>query len=301
MIPLVFILVSSLLLTGIINRVRARLSGRKGIRLFQHLYDVRLLLRKGSVYSTATGPVFRIAPCVTLATVLMAAAIVPLPGMRALISFDGDIVLFAYLLALGRFFLIAGALDTGSSFQGMGASRENLFGALVEPALFVTIGTLCLLTGKTSFSEIMQRSYDNSYEMVVIAALAAYVLFKVALVEASRIPVDDPRTHLELTMIHEVMELDYSGFDRALITLGGWVKTALLALIGASVLVSVLRDGAALIVLVALSFGLGIGLLESFTARNRLSRNTTYLATILALALVAFLVAYLVMRNISIE
>ena len=133
-------LLAALAIPGLINRTRALLAGRKGIRFAQHLYDVRLLLRKGAVYSPTTTAVFRAAPSVTLGTALVAALFVPVGDLPSALSFEGDLIAFAYLLALGRVALILAAMDTGSSFEGMGASREALYGALVEPALMLVFG-----------------------------------------------------------------------------------------------------------------------------------------------------------------
>jgi len=215
------LLLAALAIPGLINRTRARLAGRKGIRFAQHLYDVRLLLRKGAVYSPTTTAVFRAAPSVTLGTALVAALFVPVGDLPSALSFEGDLIAFAYLLALGRVALILAAMDTGSSFEGMGASREALYGALVEPALMLVFGTLALLSGYTSFDAIFSGDAVNGVQLVVVLLLAAYVLVKIVFTEAGRVPVDDPRTHLELTMIHEVMCLDYCGVDLAYIKMAG--------------------------------------------------------------------------------
>ena len=129
--------------------------------------------------------------------------------------------------------LILAAMDTGSSFEGMGASREALYGALVEPALMLVFGTLALLSGYTSFDAIFSGDAVNGVQLVVVLLLAAYVLVKIVFTEAGRVPVDDPRTHLELTMIHEVMCLDYCGVDLAYIKMAGWLKTAALSVLAA--------------------------------------------------------------------
>ena len=169
-------LLAALAIPGLINRTRALLAGRKGIRFAQHLYDVRLLLRKGAVYSPTTTAVFRAAPSVTLGTALVAALFVPVGDLPSALSFEGDLIAFAYLLALGRVALILAAMDTGSSFEGMGASREALYGALVEPALMLVFGTLALLSGYTSFDAIFSGDAVNGMQLVVVLLLAAYAL-----------------------------------------------------------------------------------------------------------------------------
>lgn len=296
------ILATALLIPGLVNRTRARLAGRRGIRFRQHLYDVRLLLSKGAVYSSTVSALFRAAPSVYLGAALVAALMIPVGDLPPLMSFDGDLVVFAYLLALGRFALVLAALDTGSAFEGMGASREALYGALVEPALMLTLGTLALLTGHTSFAHIFAHGAADSLETAVVLLLTAFVLLKIVFTESGRIPVDDPRTHLELTMIHEVMCLDYCGVDLAFIKMAGWLKTAALSMLAADAAVAVCcpRWWAAAPLAVLLT-GLAVGVVESTRARNKLARNATYILTIAALALVVFFTGYLLQLNIGIQ
>lgn len=297
---LILSLFVALMLPGVVVRTRALLSGRKGAPFFQHITRLGVLMHKTPIYSPITGLVFRLAPVVYLASTLVALLLVPVGDFRAVISFNGDVVLFCYLLALGRVMLILAAMETGSSIDGMGASREALYGALLEPALFLVVGTLALVSGTLSFSQVFAGVSGGTTEMVVAMVLLMYALFKALLVEAGRIPVDDPRTHLELTMIHEAMVLDYSGFDMALITLAGWIKTGLLAVLAASALVSVLWWDTLLVVVVALVVGVAIGVVESLLARSRMARNTTYIVTILAVALVAFVIGYLLLNHVEI-
>ncbi len=304
MIAILFILLAAATLPGLINRSRAWLSGRRGIRFGQHLRHVQLLLRKGTVYGSTTGFVFKLAPLVYAGAIATAALFVPLGGWPALFRFEGDVVVFAYLLALSRFALILGALDTGSSFEGMGAAREALYGALVEPALFLLFGTLALMTGYTSFSAIFAALGAGSPETIIVTLLLAYVLIKLIQVEGGRMPVDDPRTHLELTMIHEVMILDSSGFDLALIHLAGWLKMGMLATLAGGVLAGAIPYRGATAAVIAASvvlIGLYIGFVESFRARNRLNKNATYILTIASLALFAFLLVYIIKLNIYLE
>ena len=278
----------ALMLPGMIVRTRALLAGRKGAPFYQHISRLGALLCKAPVYSPATGFVFRLAP------------VVPVGDFSAVLAFNGDIVLFCYLLALGRVMLILAAMETGSSIDGMGASREALYGALLEPALFLVAGTLALVSDSLSFSQVFAGVGSGTPEMVVVMVLVMYALFKIMLVEAGRIPVDDPRTHLELTMIHEAMVLDYSGFDLALITLAGWIKAGLLAVLAASAFASVLYWDTIVVLLLGLAAGLAIGIVESFLARSRMARNSTYIVTILAVALVAFVIAFLLLNQIRI-
>lgn len=297
---LVLNLFVALMLPGMIVRTRALLAGRKGAPFYQHISRLGALLCKASVYSPATGFVFRLAPVVYLASTVAAMLLVPVGDFSAVLAFNGDIVLFCYLLALGRVMLILAAMETGSSIDGMGASREALYGALLEPALFLVAGTLALVSDSLSFSQVFAGVGSGTPEMVVVMVLVMYALFKIMLVEAGRIPVDDPRTHLELTMIHEAMVLDYSGFDLALITLAGWIKAGLLAVLAASAFASVLYWDTIVVLLLGLAAGLAIGIVESFLARSRMARNSTYIVTILAVALVAFVIAFLLVNQIRI-
>lgn len=290
----------ALMLPGIIVRTRALLAGRKGAPFYQHISRLGALLCKAPVYSSATGFVFRLAPVIYLASTVAAMLLVPVGDFSAVLAFNGDIVLFCYLLALGRVMLILAAMETGSSIDGMGASREALYGALLEPALFLVAGTLALVSDSLSFSQVFAGVGSGTPEMVVVMVLVMYALFKIMLVEAGRIPVDDPRTHLELTMIHEAMVLDYSGFDLALITLAGWIKAGLLAVLAASAFASVLYWDTIVVLLLGLAAGLAIGIVESFLARSRMARNSTYIVTILAVALVAFVIAFLLLNQIRI-
>ena len=290
----------ALMLPGIIVRTRALLAGRKGAPFYQHISRLGALLCKAPVYSSATGFVFRLAPVVYLASTVAAMLLVPVGDFSAVLAFNGDIVLFCYLLALGRVMLILAAMETGSSIDGMGASREALYGALLEPALFLVAGTLALVSDSLSFSQVFAGVGSGTPEMVVVMVLVMYALFKIMLVEAGRIPVDDPRTHLELTMIHEAMVLDYSGFDLALITLAGWSKAGLLAVLAASAFASVLYWDTIVVLLLGLAAGLAIGIVESFLARSRMARNSTDNVTILAVALVAFVIAFLLLNQIRI-
>lgn len=300
MLSLIVILFVALMLPGVINRTRAVLSGRKGVLFYQHINNTVVLFHKGAVYSPVTGFVFRLAPLVCLASMLTAMLIVPVGNFGALLSFSGDVVLFCYLLGLSRVMLILGALDTGSSFEGMGASREALYGALIEPALFLVVGTLALVTGYTSFAAIFSHMDSAHPEMAVVVVLLMYVMMKVIQVESGRIPVDDPRTHLELTMIHEVMVLDYCGFDLGLITLAGWIRTALLAVVASAAVASLFYYNALIIIVLCFALAVVIGVIESFQARGQLSRNTTFIVTISAIAFLLFMICLLMLLNIDI-
>jgi formate hydrogenlyase subunit 4 len=211
------------------------------------------------------------------------------------------VVVFAYLLGLGRLSLVLAAMDTGSSFEGMGASREALYGALVEPALFAVVATLAMVCGYTSFAEIFSVARDLDMQMTIVMVLLAYVLVKVYTVEQGRVPVDDPRTHLELTMIHEVMVLDYSGVDMAMIHCANWFKGAALAVLAANAVMLPLCFKWWTVAPLSLLVAVIVGVVESSQARGKLVRNTTYILTVSALAALLLFVAYLLTLNIQIS
>ncbi|HVI95870.1 MAG TPA: NADH-quinone oxidoreductase subunit H, partial [Anaeromyxobacter sp.] len=209
------------LLLGIVNRTKAVFAGRVGPPLVQPYLDLAKLLRKGAVYSRTTTWVFRAGPVIGLAAVAAAGLLLAMGGAPAALSFGGDFVLFAYLLGLARFFTALAALDTGSPFEGMGAAREVTFASLAEPALFLCLLVLARATGTISLSGMLGAALPAAWGSAGPALLlAAIALFVIALAENARIPVDDPNTHLELTMIHEVMVLDHGGPDLAFILYG---------------------------------------------------------------------------------
>ena len=200
------------LLLGIICKTKAVFAGRVGPPMLQAYYDIAKCLRRGLVLSGTTTWIFVAGPVVTLATVLLAGLMVPFGGAGAPISFAGDVIFFAYLFGLARFFTAAAALDTGSAFEGMGSSREVTFACLSEPALFFAFLVLAKISGSLTLA-VMTHAPAAAFSVHVVAPLVliAVGLFIVLLAEACRIPVDDPTTHLELTMIHEAMVLDHSG------------------------------------------------------------------------------------------
>lgn len=290
----ILILIAAFFFPGIILRTKSIASGRKGPGVLQPVKDIIALTKKGSVFSRTTGIIFQIAPVVTLSTILCAILVLPFANQRAVISFEGDFIFFSYLLAFGKFFAIIAAMDTGSSFEGMGANREAFFSMLVEPAFFILLATFAMFTGYTSFSDIFNHFFITGNHYVLIFSIIGFYLFvQIALVENSRVPVDDPKTHLELTMIHEVMILDNSGFDKALIHLGSWLK---FAIYGALIYNVIVPAGWNLFLRIALFagvqtvFAIIIGLVESFRARNKMNLNPKYILTISAIAWIAFMI-----------
>jgi formate hydrogenlyase subunit 4 len=246
-----------------------------GPPFLQPYYDLAKLFRKGSVFSRTTTWVFRAGPVVGVATALLAVALVPVGGQPALLAFEGDFLLLVYLVALARFFTVIAALDTGSAFEGMGAAREATFACLAEPAFVLGLVALGRSAGSLSLSAMLgpglTRAWGRDGASFVLVAAA---LFVVLLAENSRVPVDDPNTHLELTMIHEVMVLDHGGPAFGLILYGAALKLFVFAAVLARLLVPFPVagwGGWGLSVAALLAVAVAIGIVESSMARLRLT------------------------------
>jgi formate hydrogenlyase subunit 4 len=292
----VVLLTLPFVVVGVIQRTKALWAGRKSPRLFQLAYDVVRLLRKRSVYSEVTTYVFRVGPYVVLVTALVSGMIVPILGARTALGFPFDFVWFAYVWGLGRVALMLGALDTGSAFEGMGASREATFSAILEPALFLVGGATCLVTHERSFDAVLALrattlSGGAGAGVLVGSVVALFILVQV---ESARLPVDDPTTHLELTMVHEVMILDHSGPELAALQVGSAIKlTVGLALVAALLNPLTGRAGPLLAgaanVALCLLLAVAIGTVESLVARWRMRSVPQYIVVALIAAGVALL------------
>lgn len=294
---LLVLLVFAPLLPGVIARIKARFAGRRGPPLLQPYFDLLRLWRKGFVLSRTTTWVFSAGPVVGLVVPILAALLLPFGALPAPLSFEGDLILFVYLFALARFFTAAAALDTGSSFEGMGAAREVTFACLAEPTLMFALLVLAKLSGGLSLGTLFGAHLPASWSGGAGPALGLILvcLFVVLLVENSRIPFDDPNTHLELTMIHEVMVLDHSGPAFGMILYGAALKLMVLG----SLLVRLALPWNSGVRLLDLLIYLGgllllavlIGVVESIMARLRLVRVPqvligTSLVSVFALVLV---------------
>jgi len=292
---LLLLLGMSPLLPGIIARTKAVIAGRQGPPLLQPYSDIRKLFRKSMVISRTTTCLFRAGPVVGFAVPLLAAMLVPFGAMPAPLSFTGDLVLFVYLLGLARFFTVLAAMDTGSSFEGMGAAREATFSVLVEPTILVAFIVLARSSNSLTLNTMLSAGAGGalfSGPAAMSLILISFCLFIVLLVENCRIPFDDPNTHLELTMIHEVMVLDHSGPDFALIQYGAAMKLLLSAVLVLDLILpssgSMLLDGFALVAgLIVLA--VCIGLVESAMARLRLIRIPQLLVGTTLLSFFAFI------------
>jgi len=282
------------LFIGIVNRTKAFFAGRRGPGLFRLYFELAKLVRKSCPRSTTSTWLFDLAPSVALAATVLAAVVFPwslqVPsdfGLRP--SAWASPVLFFYLLGTGRFFTVLGALDTGSAFEGMGASREVQFSALVEPAVFVILGFLVLLTGENGLAGLLAGYPCDAWtHHAVSLLLAGIAFFAILLSENCRVPFDDPETHLELTMIHEAMILDNAGPDLAFILYGAALKFELLAAFLVAMLLPALPFPAP-VRFALLMGGVSVtavltGIVESCMARMRFVKTPQILLGVLLLA-----------------
>lgn len=279
----------------VIQKVNAFFAGKQGPPLLLNYYTMIKLFKKGSVYSTSTSFVFRMGPVIGCATSLMMLLFFPMAGAAPIFSFHGDVIILFYLMGLGRFFTILAALDTASPFEGMGAAREAFFSTLAEATVFGILILFFRLTGSLSFAEFFTGSniinLNGSHTALLLLVIVA--LYIVMLTENSRVPVDDPATHLELTMIHEVMILDHSGPDLALIELGAWFKL----LFYSSFLAKIIDPfhlqnfwlNSLCFYAIVLFIYITIGTVESITARYKMNMVPKFILTPFALVFFAII------------
>ena len=217
------------LLRGVVARVKARIQNRRGASVFRPYFDLWKLFRKEDLVPPTASLIFRLCPVVLWAATVAAAAFVPALRVSALLGNQGDIILLVYLLALGRFFLMLGAMDGGSSFGGMGASREALVSTLAEAPLLLGLIAIAIVSHGASIATMVQwTAAQPPFELSPAHAFACVALVLVTIAETGRVPVDNPATHLELTMIHEAMVLEYSGPSLALIEWASAIKLNLM-------------------------------------------------------------------------
>lgn len=286
---ILILLLMPFVMLGIIKKTKAFWCGRKGVSLFQPLFDFLRLIKKEPVYSNTTSFIFKLTPSIVLASVLFAGLFVPMVGGYSVINVGMGFIIFSYILGLGKLFSILSAMDTGSSFEGMGASREACFTTLIEPAFFIILASIFAIIGNFRFQSLNIFWLSKDITSLCIALLIVAALLIMLLVECSRVPVDDPATHLELTMIHEVMILDNSGIDLAFLTWASGIKMVLISSLIATVLVPfVIPYWSSLLlylaVLVLIAFV--VGTIESSIARLRMSHVFEFVFIMTAIALV---------------
>ncbi len=303
----IIILALAPLLSGIIKKIKAFFQIRKGPSIFQPYYDIAKLLRKDSVVSENVSWIFHAAPVISFAAMLTAGLIIPVFISELPFSFAGDLIAVVYLFALARFFTALASLDAGSSFGGMGGSREMFIASMVEPALMLSIFAVALNVGSTNLSLISQTVSSMGLSAVSPYHLLAFVaLFIIAIAETGRIPVDNPATHLELTMIHEAMILEYSGKQLAIVELCAMVKQLLVFSLLANIFFpwgiaqEISAGGIAVALLVFLIkivvLGTIMAIVETSTAKWRLFRLPDLLSISLMLSFLS-LVSFIIVKG----
>ena len=291
------------LLTGLIRATKSRLMRRQGPPLIQPYRDLIRLARKEAVVADTASWLFRFVPYLVFAATWVAAALVPTFATGLLFSWSADLIAIIALLGAARFFLALAGLDVGTSFGGLGSSREALFGALAEPAMIVIVFTLALVAGSTQLSTVAAYMASSYVGLRVSLGMALVALFIVAIAENGRIPVDNPATHLELTMVHEAMILEYSGRHLAVIELAAMLKLVLyisliacvfapwgLAIADASVMDRVLGAIAYLAKLAVA--GIALGVFETSIAKMRVFRVPDFVGAALMLGFLGALLLF---------
>jgi len=298
------VLILSPLITGFSRTLKARLQTRRGPQVLQPYRDLHKLLQKGMVIPETASWIFSATPFVLFVTTLLAGLMIPAISAQAPLSLFGGVLAVVYLLALGRFFLALGGLDTGSSFGGLGSSREMTISAIAEPALMLAVFTVAIGAGSTNLSTVAQAALGQSWRFLAPQQMLAFAaLFIVLIAETGRIPVDNPATHLELTMIHEAMILEYSGPYLALIEWSAAMKQLVLMTLlvnvffpfGLSAGWSPAGLALSLIVFVVKLLGLSVvvSLVETANAKMRLFRVPELLAVAFVLSAMALISTFL--------
>ena len=293
------------LVKGFINKIEARLQCRRGASIFQPYYNLVKLLRKDAVVSETSSWIFRATPYVTFISILIISLLVPVLSAQVPLNFTGDIILIIYLFALARFFLVLASLDTGSAFGGMGGSREMMVSSMAEPAMILSFFTVALTVNSTNLCNITNLLHNNSVLLLNPSLILAFAAMTIVLIaEAGRIPVDNPFTHLELTMIHEGMMLEFSGRYLALVEWASSMKLLLLL----TILINIffpwgIADGltfSGLIIAFALYvvkigfFAFLIVIVEMSFAKLRIFRIPNLLGTAFILSILAVISLYVV-------
>ncbi|WP_035240176.1 respiratory chain complex I subunit 1 family protein [Desulfobacter vibrioformis] len=282
--------------SGLILKIKAFFGGKKGPPILINYYTLIKLFKKGSVYSNSTTIVFKLGPVISLAASITVLMFLPIAGFNPVFSFNGDVIFVLYVLGLGRFFTIAAAMDTASPFEGMGAAREAYFPIICEAAMFMILIFFYRITGELQLSAYFTGSNTLNMWSLAGAPLLFIVIsfFIILLTENSRVPVDDPATHLELTMIHEVMVLDHSGPDFALIELGSFCKLMFYSTIISRMILPFESAifGFPIVMYLAglLAVYVAVGVTESVTARYRMDKVPQFVLTSFALAFFATII-----------
>jgi len=269
---------------GLVNKMKAIFTGRIGAPILQPYYDLKRLLRKETIYASSSSFISSISPVINLVAVVIAAGMLPIGLARPVISFEGDIILFAYVLGLARFFQILAAMDIGSSFEGMGAAREAAFAVFAEPIFFFTLGSIAFISGLTSIYDIYHSIRLDNVTYIIFIVVCSTSAFILAVTECSRMPVDDPNTHLELTMIHEVMILDNSGIDLFLYQYSSYIKLFIYAILKSYMV------GIVIFVVVIAILSITLAVVETITSRFKMKNIPQYLLFATAIGILNLLI-----------
>jgi formate hydrogenlyase subunit 4 len=303
LVQMTLILVLSPLLTGLVRKVKARLQRRRGPSLIQPYRDLRRLLGKEAVVAENASWLFRVAPYFVFASTWVAAALVPTFAANLMFSWTGDLIAITALLGSARFAVALAGMDIGTSFGGIGSSREMMIASIAEPAMLMIVFSVALIAGSTQLSTIAEAMLNGQVGLRVSLALALVALVIVAMAENGRVPVDNPATHLELTMVHEAMVLEYSGRHLAMIELAASLKLTLYIAMIACVFVPVgmfgtpgrfLPDviGAGAWVGKMAAGGIALGVAEMSVAKMRVFRVPNFLGAALMLGLLGVLLLF---------
>lgn len=286
---ILLILLLAPLFAGLVNKLKAWFTGRVGAPFYQPYFELLRLYKKETINAKGSSFVSRISPVINFVFVILAAVILPVMFLKPIISFKGDIILFAYILGTARFFQIMGAMDIGSSFEGMGAAREAVFALFAEPIFFFAFGSIAFISGHYSFYDIFSNiKLDNIYYIIFII-ICSISVFMLAVTECSRMPIDDPNTHLELTMIHEVMILDNSGFDLFLYQYSSYIKLFIYSILEISLFYpfGTLSPFIQIAIFLAgfVFLAVSLALIETITSRYKLKNIPLYLLFTTAIGL----------------
>ncbi|MFA6979294.1 MAG: NADH-quinone oxidoreductase subunit H [Ignavibacteriaceae bacterium] len=288
------ILLLAPMFAGLVNKLKAIFTGRIGAPILQPYYDLQRLLRKETINAGSSSFISTISPVVNLVAVVIAAAMLPIGLAHPVISFEGDIILFAYILGLARFFQILAAMDIGSSFEGMGAAREAAFAIFAEPIFFFTLGSIAFMSGLTSIYDIYHSIRLDNVTYIIFIIVCSTSAFILAITECSRMPVDDPNTHLELTMIHEVMILDNSGVDLFLYQYSSYIKLFIYVILETSFFypfgVKSYTVGIVIFVVVIAILSVTLAVVETITSRFKMKNIPQYLLFATAIGILNLLI-----------
>jgi formate hydrogenlyase subunit 4 len=301
---MLLVLLLAPLLTGLVRKAKARLLRRQGPALLQPYRDLLRLIRKDAVVAENASWLFRVAPYLIFAATWVAAALVPTFAIGLLFSWSADLIAIVALLGSARFFLALAGMDIGTSFGGIGASREVMIASLAEPAMIMVVFTLALIAGSTQLSTIAGYMMSADVGLRVSLGLSLVALIMVAIAENARIPVDNPATHLELTMVHEAMVLEYSGRHLAVIEAASFLKLLLYVSLISSVFLpwGVAQAGAGIVAYVIgiaayiaklAVAGIVLAIFEVTIAKMRVFRVPEFLGAALMLALLATLLMFM--------